>query len=97
MAVSWWKRLLKGPPRPATGRRPRRASVLLRVEELETREVPTVGINLVNGQLQVTGNGDADVITVDHSGDTTSSTGCRSRMRRSRATSASTPGPATTW
>jgi acrosin len=67
MTTSWWNRFLKPKSRPAPRRRPARAR--LGVEQLETRLVPTVSVNLVNGQLQVLdGDRSAHTITLDHSG-----------------------------
>src|SRR5262245_49278829 len=63
MLKHWWKRLPKSGSRPARAR--------LGVEALETRLVPSFTTNLVNGQLQVTGDGTGNIITLDHSGGNT--------------------------
>src|SRR5262249_4288522 len=64
MALSWFHRLLKSKSKPATRRRPARAR--LRVEHLETREVPTVSSSLLGGQLVVRGDDSGNTITLDH-------------------------------
>src|SRR6516225_1593692 len=68
MNTSWWKRMLKSKSRPAPRRRP--ARVRLGVEQLETRLVPTVSVNLVRGQLVVSAVADnaSHTITLDHTG-----------------------------
>jgi hypothetical protein len=67
MATSWWNRFLKSKFRPAARRRPARAR--LGLEQLETRLVPSVTINVVNGQLQVLdGDTSAHTIALTHTG-----------------------------
>jgi acrosin len=59
--------MLKSKSRPAARRHPARAQ--LGLEQLETRLVPTVSVNLVNGQLQIfDGDNSAHTITLDQSG-----------------------------
>src|SRR5262245_2054229 len=68
MVRNWWKRLLAT---PASRRERRRASARLAVESLETRLVPAVKVNLVNGQLQAIGDNGGNLIVVQHSGSNT--------------------------
>jgi hypothetical protein len=71
MNTSWWKRVLKSKMPPVRrGGRSRSAGARPRVEELETRDLMFVSVNLVNGQLIVSGaadNGDHTII-LDHTG-----------------------------
>jgi hypothetical protein len=64
MATSWWNRFFTSQSRSAARRRPARAR--LGVEQLETRLVPTAAARLVNGLLQIAGDGSGNTITLAH-------------------------------